>query len=161
MTDDTLSRSAQRVRDALEQAGVTPAVRELAASTRTAEDAAAAIGCTVAQIAKSLVFEDAESGDLVLVIASGSNFVDLDAVHRATDLRLKKVKGSIVKRRVGFAIGGVPPVGHTERLRTLLDRDLRALDQIWAAAGTPHAVFPLDPDQLEALTGGEWLHLAS
>lgn len=115
-------------------------------TTRTAADAAKAIGCEVAQIAKSLVFR---SGDeAVLVIASGTNRVD------AARLGLTKADADFVREKTGFAIGGVPPVGHISPIRTLIDEDLLRFDRIWAAAGTPNAVFELSPSDLPRITGG-------
>lgn len=154
-----LPKSARRVQECLEGMGADFEVREFPASTRTARDAAQAVGCEVDQIAKSLVFRDGESGDPVLVVASGSNRVDTAKIRRATGLVLKRADGDFVKKRTGFAIGGIPPVGHDVPLRTLLDRDLRHHAVIWAAAGTPHAVFRLAPDDLHALTGGDWLDI--
>jgi len=114
----------------------------------------------VAQIAKSLVFAEASSGEAILVVASGENRVDLHKIERATGLRLGRADGRFVKARVGFAIGGIPPAGHDTALVTLLDPDLRDHEVVWAAAGTPFAVFAVDPCQLEAMTGGRWVELA-
>ncbi|AMK12086.1 YbaK/EbsC family protein [Pseudodesulfovibrio indicus] len=157
--DGKLSRSAQRVQDFLAGLGGGFEVRELASSTRTAQEAADSIGCTVSQIAKSLVFKDAESGRPVLVVASGSNRVDTARLRETAGVRLKRADGEFVKRETGFAIGGIPPVGHNESLLTVLDADLRQYEVIWAAAGTPHAVFRLTPGDLERLTKGRWLDL--
>lgn len=156
---DKLSRSAQRVQDFLTKQGDDFDVRELDASTRTARDAADSIGCSVAQIAKSLIFRERSTGDPVLVVASGVNRVDPARVRLATGLDLGRADGNFVKDRTGFAIGGIPPVGHDAPLRTVLDRDLEQYAEIWAAAGTPHAVFRLTPDRLGALTGGQWIDL--
>jgi prolyl-tRNA editing enzyme YbaK/EbsC (Cys-tRNA(Pro) deacylase) len=155
-----LSDSAKRVQDFLAAQGFAFEVRELPGSTRTAQEAADSIGCTVAQIAKSLVFKEKNSGRPVLVIASGVNRVDVAKIKTATGLELGKADGKFVKERVGFAIGGVPPVGHSESLETILDPDLKNYETIWAAAGTPFAVFPLKSADLEALTGGTWVDLA-
>ena len=157
---ETLSASAERVQLFLRQNGFAVTVRELPGSTRTAAEAAATIGCTVGQIAKSLVFQDKKSGEAILVVASGSNLVDLQRIFAATGLELKRADGKFIKETVGFAIGGIPPVGHAIPLRTLLDPDLLQYQVIWAAAGTPHAVFPLEPQALERLTAGQWLPLA-
>jgi prolyl-tRNA editing enzyme YbaK/EbsC (Cys-tRNA(Pro) deacylase) len=148
------------VQEFLKDRGFDAEVRELPGSTRTARDAAESIGCTVAQIAKSLVFREETTGDPVLVIASGSNRVSADKVERWTGLKLGKADGAYVKERVGFAIGGIPPAGHTVPLRTILDEDLLRFQTIWAAAGTPFAVFELTPAGLETLTGGTWINLA-
>ena len=155
-----LSSSAKRVQDFLALKGFSFEVRELPGSTRTAQEAADSIGCQVAQIAKSVVFKDKNSGRPVLVIASGVNRVDVNKVKAATGLDLGKADGKFVKDRVGFAIGGVPPVGHSEPLQTILDPDLKNYETIWAAAGKPFAVFPLKSADLESLTGGQWVELA-
>lgn len=154
-----LSKSAQRVQDFLSSLGDGFKVTELASSTRTAAEAADSVGCRVEQIAKSLVFRDRQSGEPVLVIASGGNRVDAGKIKRATGISLKRADGDFVRQATGFAIGGIPPAGHKVPLRTLLDLDLRQYPDIWAAAGTPHAVFALTPDALQDLTKGEWLDL--
>ena len=158
--DSTLSSSAKRVQDFLAAKGFSFEVRELPGSTRTAQEAAESVGCTVSQIAKSLVFKEKKTDRPVLVIASGSNRVDVKKIQRSTGLKLGKADGKFVKERVGYAIGGIPPAGHNEALETFLDRDLKNYDVIWAAAGTPFAVFPLKPADLEPLTQGRWLDLA-
>ncbi|MDD3313418.1 YbaK/EbsC family protein [Pseudodesulfovibrio sp.] len=129
----------------------------MSTSTRTAQEAADSIGCAVAQIAKSLVFEEKGTGRLILVVASGANRVDVRKVGAAMGRSLRQAKGDMVKEKTGFAIGGIPPVAHSKPLPTILDRDLRQYEIIWAAAGTPHAVFQLTPDSLGSLTGGEWM----
>lgn len=158
MTTD-LSDSAKRVQDFLAGFNGSFVVKELASSTRTAKDAAESIGCTVAQIAKSLVFKDKSAGIPVLVIASGTNRVSPAKIQDTTSLELKRADGNYVKKMTGFAIGGIPPAGHKEPLRTLLDQDLQQYQEIWAAAGTPHAVFRLTPGDLQAITKGDWLDL--
>ena len=155
-----LRDSAKRVQDYLTAKGFAFEVRELPGSTRTSREAADSIGCTVAQIAKSLVFRDKGSDAPILVIASGANRVDLEKLRRATGLKLGRADGDFVKKLVGFAIGGIPPAGHTTPLKTLLDPDLKQYDTIWAAAGTPHAVFRLTPADLEPLTKGTWVDLS-
>lgn len=156
--ESDLSNSAARVQAVLTAAGFTFEVTELPDSTRTAKEAATSIGCSVAQIAKSLVFKN-DAGDPVLVVASGVNRVDTSKIAAATGTVLHKADAAFVKARVGFAIGGIPPVGHTEALPTYLDRDLQQHDVIWAAAGTPFAVFRLTPAELQVLTDGRWLEL--
>lgn len=157
---ESLSRSAQRVQDALAALGFSMGqVIELPASTRTAAEAAAAIGCTVAQIAKSLVFRGVQSGEPVLVIASGTNRVNEARVAEVLGEPIAKADADFVRAQTGFVIGGVPPVGHNRPLRTFIDEGLRQYGEIWAAAGTPHAVFRLTPADLEALTGGEVIRL--
>lgn len=150
-----LKDSARRVQQILAAAGFDFQVREFPASTRTSEEAAAAIGCAVAQIAKSLIFRARESGRPVLVMASGANRVDEKAVGRLLGEKLERADAEFVREKTGFAIGGVPPVGHRERPVAFVDADLLALPEIWAAAGTPSAVFRLTPQALVALTGGQ------
>ncbi len=156
----TLRTSAKRVQDCLTDRGFAFEVKELPSSTRTAQEAADSIGCTVSQIAKSLVFREKTTDQAILVIASGSNRVDVRKIETATGLALGKADGAFVREKTGFAIGGVPPVGHSEPLQTILDPDMKRYDVIWAAAGTPFAVFQLKPDDLEPLTGGAWVELA-
>lgn len=146
-----LSASAQRVQDALSAAGLNCAVVELPASTRTAQEAAQAIGCRVEQIVKSLVFRGRRSGQPVLVLASGSNRVNEKRVGELLGEPIERADADFVREHTGFAIGGVPPVGHPAPLTTLLDRDLLAYAELWAAAGTPHAVFRLAPADLLAV----------
>lgn len=151
---EELSESARRVQRALAAAGIAARVVELPHSTRTASDAAAAIGCRVEQIAKSVVFRRADSGRPVLVIASGTNRVDERLVSAYLKTQIAKADANFVRSTTGFAIGGVPPLGHDSPVETLIDEDLLRLDTIWAAAGTSHAVFSLDPGQLVRATGG-------
>ena len=159
MLDGPQSASARRVQDVLD--GFAPGLRvvEFEQTTRTSAEAAAAIGCTVAQIAKSLIFRTKPGDRPVLVVASGVNRVDEKAVptrFAATldGAKLARADADFVRARTGFAIGGVPPVGHAEPPVVLIDRDLLNFDVIWAAAGTPNAVFQLTPAQLVAITGG-------
>jgi len=156
----TLTASAQRVQDVLRERGVEAQVRELPASTRTAVEAAAAIGCAVEEIAKSLVFRRLADSAPLLVIASGGNRVDERRLAELAGGPVVKADAEFVRERVGYAIGGVPPVGHREPLATLIDEDLLALRTVWAAAGTPHAVVPLSPEELVAVTGGQVSRLA-
>jgi len=158
--DSELSHRAKCVQEFLFARGFSFEVKELPGSTRTAQEAADSIGCAVSQIAKSLVFKEKKTDRPVLAIASGSNRVDLKKIQKSTGLRLGKADGNFVKERIGFAIGGVPPVGHNEPLETLLDRDLKEYETIWAAAGTPFAVFQLKPVDLEPLTQGKWIDLS-
>jgi len=151
---NTLSKSRLRVQRALEAAGIASQVVELSESTHTASDAAAAIGCRVEQIAKSLVFRRLDSGRPVLVMAAGTNRVDERLVTSHLNAEVVKADAAFVRSTTGFAIGGVPPVGHDPPLQTLVDEDLLRHDIIWAAAGTPHAVFSLTPQELVQATGG-------
>jgi Cys-tRNA(Pro) deacylase len=154
-----LSNSAKRVQDYLAARGFSFEVTELSRSTRTAQEAADSVGCKVSQIAKSLVFRERKTHLPILVIASGANRVDTKKIQKATGLKLGRADANYVKARVGYAIGGVPPVGHTEPLETILDPDLKQHDVIWAAAGSPSALFQLNPNDLELLTQGRWVDL--
>jgi Cys-tRNA(Pro) deacylase len=149
-----LSPSAQKIQDALAALGFTNQVIEHAQTTRSAAEAAAAVGCTVAQIAKSIVFRAKGSGRAVLVVASGPNRVNEKAVEAALGDKLGKADAEFVRAETGYAIGGVSPIGHAKPLDIFIDADLMGLDEIWAAAGTPNAVFKLTPDELRRMTGG-------
>jgi len=138
--------AVDRVVAALAGAGVDPEVREFPEGTRTAPEAAAAVGCDVGQICKSLVFRVGD--DPLLVIASGANRVD-EARFGAT-----KADAAFVRETTGFAIGGVPPVGHARPIDTVVDEDLLRYDVVWAAAGTPRAVFAIAPRALVDVSGG-------
>jgi prolyl-tRNA editing enzyme YbaK/EbsC (Cys-tRNA(Pro) deacylase) len=138
--------AVDRVVAALASAGVDPEIREFAEGTRTAPEAAAAVGCEVGQICKSLVFRVGD--DPLLVIASGANRVD-EARFGAT-----KADAAFVRETTGFAIGGVPPVGHAQPIDTVVDADLLRYDVVWAAAGTPRAVFAIAPAALVEVSGG-------
>ena len=146
-----LSASARRVQDFLDTRGVTLTVMEMPASTRTAKDAADAVGCEVAQIVKSLVFRGLDTGRPVLVLASGANRVDTSRIEPLAGEPIGKADADYVREHTGFAIGGIPPVGHVTPLTTIMDADLEGLDVVWAAAGTPNAVFRLTPGELKAL----------
>jgi prolyl-tRNA editing enzyme YbaK/EbsC (Cys-tRNA(Pro) deacylase) len=149
----TLSASARRVQDAIAARGFAYRVFELAIPVRTAADAAAAVGCEVAQIAKSIIFK-AQSGRGVLVITSGANRVNEARITELLGEPIGRADATFVREVTGFAIGGIPPLGHATPLATFIDRDLLALERIWAAAGHPNALFELDPHQLVALSGG-------
>ncbi|ASA58022.1 YbaK/EbsC family protein [Vibrio gazogenes] len=155
-----LKASSLKVQAFLSQHGQDFVVQQMPSSTRTAKDAAEAIGCTVSQIAKSLIFKHGETGAPVLVVASGTNMVCTDKVKEATGIALEKADASFVRDKVGYAIGGVPPVAHDEKIQTLLDKDLHQYTEIWAAAGTPNSVFKLNPQYLGELTQGQWIDLA-
>ena len=149
-----LSKSAQRVQDALHACGVSFQVQELPQSTRTAVEAAQAIGCRVEQIVKSLVFRGRASGRPILVVASGVNRVNEKLVAALVGEPIGKADADYVREQTGFVIGGVPPVGHPAPLRTVIDEDLLQYDEVWAAAGTPHAVFRLTPADLTRIVSG-------
>lgn len=149
-----LSPSAKKVQDALNTFGVQLQVLELPASTRSAVEAAQAVGCRVEQIAKSLVFRSSLTGRPVLVIASGPNRVNEKKIGELLGEPIGKADADFVRQHTGFVIGGVPPVGHSEPLATFIDEDLLKFDDIWAAAGTPNAVFRLTPLDLLKITSG-------
>ena len=150
-----LSPSAQKVQDALQQLGLHLEVVELPGSTRTAVEAAQAVGCEVAQIVKSLIFRAKRSDRPILVVASGANRVNEKKIEALIGEPLGKADADFVRQHTGFVIGGVPPVGHTNPLTTFVDEDLLQYPFIWAAAGTPHAVFKLTPEHLVQMTGGQ------
>jgi prolyl-tRNA editing enzyme YbaK/EbsC (Cys-tRNA(Pro) deacylase) len=155
-----LRPSAQRVQALLRAAGHSGEVVEFAETTRTSVEAAAAIGCDVAQIAKSLIFRARPSDRPVLVIASGRNRVNEKLVvqrlvSKGLGESLARADADFVRDKTGFAIGGVAPIGHSTPPIIFIDRDLLAFGEIWAAAGTPFAVFKLTPEELVRLTGGE------
>jgi prolyl-tRNA editing enzyme YbaK/EbsC (Cys-tRNA(Pro) deacylase) len=149
-----LSQSAMKVQQALNTFGMQLEVIELPDSTRTAQEAAQAIGCQVGQIAKSIIFQALTSHKPIMVIASGSNRVSEKVIEGLIGEAIGKADADFVRQRTGFVIGGVPPVGHSEPLDSFIDQDLLQHHEIWAAAGTPHAVFRLTPDDLIRITAG-------
>jgi prolyl-tRNA editing enzyme YbaK/EbsC (Cys-tRNA(Pro) deacylase) len=149
----TLPRSARRVQEALRALELGGEVRELDDSTRTAVEAAAAVGCPLGAIVKSLVFRGESSGDGVLVLVSGDNRADEALVAAAVGEPVARSDADFVRAVTGYAIGGVPPVGHPSPLRTLVDEDLLRFAEVWAAAGTPRAVFPVEPGALASAIG--------
>ncbi|WP_438448695.1 YbaK/EbsC family protein [Gorillibacterium sp. sgz5001074] len=151
---DEWNEGAERVQEALRAAGHEGQVRFLPDSARTAQAAADALGCSVAQIAKSIVFRLAGSGEPLLVVASGTNRVNEERVGRLLEETLSKADAVFVRESTGFAIGGVSPVGHVRPIRIIIDEDLFLHRELWAAAGHPKSVFPLGPDDLVRLTGG-------
>lgn len=156
-----LSHSAGKVQDALTALGLTGRVLELPESTRTAAEAARAIGCDVGQIVKSLVFRGAKSDRPVLVVASGINRVNEKKIAAHIGEPLAKADADFVRTRTGYAIGGVPPLAHKEQLLTLIDSDLLVFPMLWAAAGTPNAVFRLTPLELVRVTAGTIIDVKS
>lgn len=140
--------SAQRVQAAARSLGLEIVVREMPASTRTAEEAAAACGVTVGQIVKSLVFAGANSGTCYLLLVSGANRVNEAKVAAILGEPLARPDAGKVRAATGYAIGGIPPFGHDQKLPTFFDTDLLGYDVVWAAAGTPRAVFAVNPVRL-------------
>jgi prolyl-tRNA editing enzyme YbaK/EbsC (Cys-tRNA(Pro) deacylase) len=150
-----ISPSMQRVQEALDQSGLSLEVIELPQSTRTAQEAADAVGCHLGQIVKSLVFRGCDSETPYLVLVSGPNRADLERVSQLVGEPVRMADADFVREVTGFCIGGVAPVGLPESIQTLIDRDFLQYDTIWAAAGTPRSVFSLSPDDLRQLTAGQ------
>jgi prolyl-tRNA editing enzyme YbaK/EbsC (Cys-tRNA(Pro) deacylase) len=155
MVSQLLSPSAQKVQATLSELGFACDVIEFSQPTRTAADAAQAVGCEVGQIAKSLVFQGAQTRHPIMVIASGANRVDEKVLSELLGEPITKANAELVRYWTGFTIGGVPPVGRRAQMHTFIDEDLLQYEEIWAAAGTPYAVFRLAPADLVAMTGGQ------
>jgi prolyl-tRNA editing enzyme YbaK/EbsC (Cys-tRNA(Pro) deacylase) len=149
---DTCRGSAAKVQQALQEHGFSGTIREMPASTRTAREAAEAIGCAVGQIAKSLVFRGLKSGKPLLVIMSGANRVNEPVFAALAGEPIERATPDFVRNTTGYAIGGIPPVGHAQPMWVWMDRDLLLYEQIWAAAGTPCAVFAIRPIELQRVT---------
>ncbi|MBI5295508.1 MAG: YbaK/EbsC family protein [Chloroflexi bacterium] len=150
-----LSPSAQKIQNLLIEQGYHLTVIEHAESTRTAQEAADRAGCTLGQITKSLIFRGKDSGKPILVLTSGANRVNEKRITEYAGEPILRADADFVRAVTGFAIGGVPPLGHVERMETYLDEDLLQYATIWAAAGTPNAIFELTPAQLQSMTGGK------
>lgn len=148
--------NALRIQQLLDAAGLTRQVVEFEQPTRSSAEAAAAIGCRVGEIAKSVVFRSKPDGQAVVVVASGDNRVCEDKVARQLACKLGRADADFVRASTGYVIGGVAPIGHSQPVRLLLDADLQAHATVWAAAGTPNSVFPLTPAELARITGAEW-----
>ncbi|MGC1506153.1 MAG: YbaK/EbsC family protein [Sulfitobacter sp.] len=149
-----MSKSLKRVRAALDAAGLITNIRETALS-RTAQDAADALGCHVDQIAKSIILRGETSGEALLFITAGGQQVDLVAASALAGEPLGKADAALIRAQTGFAIGGVSPIGHIGQTRKWFDRSLQAFDIVWAAAGTPHHVFGLEPQMMAALSNAD------
>ncbi len=149
----SLPPSAQRVQDRADKLGLPISIRVMAQSTRTAEEAATACECSVGQIVKSLVFEGASTGSPYLLLVSGKNRVDQEGVAHNLGEHLSRPDAAKVRAWTGFAIGGIPPFGHDLPMKTFIDKDLLAHDVVWAAAGTPQAIFSVDPKALAQAVG--------
>jgi prolyl-tRNA editing enzyme YbaK/EbsC (Cys-tRNA(Pro) deacylase) len=152
---NNLSKSAKKIQSVLDQYGLELTVIELTESTRTSKDAAAAIGCEVAQIAKSLIFKGKRTQKPVFVIASGINRVNENLIQEYLGEEIEKAEATFVLEHTGFVIGGVPPIGHLNYIKPFIDEDLLKYPEIWSAAGTPNAVFKLTPDDLLKITNGQ------
>ena len=142
------------MQDALRALGLPADVRELDASTRTAPEAAAAVGCELGAIVKSLVFRGADTHTPVLALVSGDNRADEAKLEASIGERVERPDAAYVREVTGYAIGGIPPIGHPTPVRTVVDEDLLRFDEVWAAAGTPRAVFPVAPRALVDAAGG-------
>lgn len=154
-----MKAAVERVIAALRAAGVDADVTEFAQSTRTAEEAAAAVGATVGQIVKSLVFLAGETP--VLALVSGANRAGTERLAALAGATIRRADADAVRAATGYSIGGVPPIGHATPLRTFLDADLMRYEVVWAAAGTPNAVFPITPAELQRISGAQVAELAA
>ena len=148
-----MSKSLKRVAAALEAAGVTSDILEMPGETRTAEQAAAAAGCALDQIVKSIIFRGEETGHVVLFLTAGGNRVSPAKASAVAGQPLGKADADLVRAETGFAIGGVAPVGHLAPVKTYFDPRLLGFDTVWGAAGTPRHIFPIAPGTLLKITG--------
>ena len=151
----TLSPSAQKIQDVLNSLGYNYTVVEHTESTRTAQEAADRAGCELGQIVKSLIFKGKESGKPILVLTSGVNRVNEKRISEYAGEHIGRADADFVRAVTGFAIGGVPPLGHIQKMETYLDEDFLQYQTIWAAAGTPNAIFELNTEDLQKMTGGK------
>jgi len=151
----TLSLSAQKVQDLLTSQGFDCKVIESTESTRTAQEAADRAGCLLGQIIKSLIFKGKTGHKPILVLTSGANRVDEKRISEYANESIVRADADFVRAVTGFAIGGVPPLGHVQKMETYLDEDLLQYKTIWGAAGTPNAIFELTPDDLIKMTNGK------
>jgi prolyl-tRNA editing enzyme YbaK/EbsC (Cys-tRNA(Pro) deacylase) len=149
-----LSPSAQKVQDTLKSLGFDYTVIEHEGSTRTAQEAADRAGCELGQIVKSLIFKGKESGKPILVLTSGANRVDERRISEYAGEAITRPDADFVRSVTGFAIGGVPPIGHSNPMETYVDEDFLQYRNIWAAAGTPNAIFELRTEDLQKMTDG-------
>jgi prolyl-tRNA editing enzyme YbaK/EbsC (Cys-tRNA(Pro) deacylase) len=150
-----LSPSAQKIQNLLNSLGYAYTVIEHTESTRTAQEAADRAGCELGQIVKSLIFRGKSSGKPILVLTSGANRVDEKRISRYAEETIGRADADFVRTVTGFAIGGVPPIGHAEKMETYLDEDFLSYQTIWAAAGTPNAIFELKTEDLQKMTNGK------
>ncbi|MGA2491308.1 MAG: YbaK/EbsC family protein [Anaerolineales bacterium] len=158
---ESLSPSAQKIQDILSRLGPDFQVTEFTKSTRTAQEAADRVGCQLGQIVKSLIFRGQASDKAILVLTSGSNRVDEGKIGQYAGEAIARADPDFVRRMTGFAIGGVPPVGHTQPIETYLDEDLMQYTEVWAAAGAPNAVFKLASSDLVKITDGKIVRVKS
>jgi len=149
-----LSPTAQKIQELLNSLGYAYTVVEHTESTRTAQEAADRAGCELGQIVKSLIFKGQESGKAILVLTSGANRVNEKRIREYAGEKIGKANADFVRAVTGYAIGGVPPVGHIQQMETYIDEDFLQYETIWAAAGTPNAIFELKTGDLQKMTGG-------
>lgn len=147
-----LSPSAQKIQNLLNSLGYDYTVIEHAESTRTAQEAADRAGCELGQIVKSLIFKGKQSGKPILVLTSGANRVDEKRIREYAGEGIGKADADFARAVTGYAIGGVPPIGHVQKIETYLDEDFLQYESVWAAAGTPNAIFELPPNVLIQIT---------
>jgi prolyl-tRNA editing enzyme YbaK/EbsC (Cys-tRNA(Pro) deacylase) len=155
----SLSPSAQKIQDLLNSLGYNYTVIEHVESTRTAQEAADRVGCELGQIVKSLIFRGKTSNKPILVLTSGANRVDETLISQYAGEPIGRADPDFVRTVTGFAIGGIPPLGHIEKMETYLDEDFLQYAVIWAAAGTPNAIFELKTKDLQKMTGGKVVHV--
>ena len=151
----TLSPSAQKIQELINSLGYDYTVIEHVESTRTAQEAADRAGCELGQIVKSLIFKGRESGKPILILTSGANRVDEKRISGYAGEHIGRADADFVRAVTGFAIGGVPPVGYVQKMETYLDEDFLQYHTIWAAAGTPNAIFELKTEDLQKMTNGK------
>ena len=154
-----MKSSNQKVLTALKSLDIQVDVRFLHDDVKTAALAAEALSCEISQIANSLIFRNLDDNSAVLIMGAGGHRIDLERVSQLAGLNLAKADANFVREQTGFAIGGVPPVGHRQELRTLLDSRLKRHEKLWAAAGTPESIFSMSPEELELMTSGIWLEI--
>ncbi len=154
MSVEITSKSAQKVNDILKDYGIDTKIVQFPESTRTAQEAANAIGCDIAHIVKSLIFCTEKTHQPILVLTSGINRVNEKIIESLVGEKIKKADAEFTRNVTGFAIGGVPPFGHLQKITTFIDEDLLQYKTVWAAAGTPHTVFSLIPSDLQRITDG-------
>jgi Cys-tRNA(Pro) deacylase len=150
-----LSSKARKVQDALKSHGLSCQVTEMQETTRSAMDAAQAVGCQVEQIVKSLIFKGKQTHKPILVLAGGANRVNVKSLGKLVSESIKMADADFVREKTGFVIGGVPPLGHLHPLETFIDEDLIKYEEVWAAAGTPNALFKLASEDLQRITNGQ------
>lgn len=151
---DSLTSTAQKIQNLLNSLGYDYKVIEHAESTRTAQEAADRAGCELGQIVKSLIFKGKDSGKPILVLTSGPNRANEKRVSEYAGESITKADADFVRAVTGFAIGGVPPIGLMEKMETYIDEDFLQYPTVWAAAGTPNAIFELRTEDLQKMTGG-------